>query len=338
MAGGTGSQTSASCPACQSPDTLPAFHAEDLALHAASGTFAYRRCSACGSVFADPQPDDRQLAEAYPSSYQNYQAQPSLLERAAAPLILHEVRRFMRHADTSGRLIELGAGNGRFLERLARCGWSGPVEGIEFEHEVAAATSARTGFQVRGGDLNEEVLPAESYDAIVMRHVIEHLRRPLDTLQMVFAALRPGGVLFIGTPDARALSARVFGRRWWGYEVPRHLVVFSEPALSAAIARVGFSRADRWWGFSPNMWSASLGLVLTERRSPAWLQRAATSLVNPITMAPFGLASAVEVASRRSTMLCLVARRPLVLDSGAPSLASPPPSEGSRAPSPGARA
>lgn len=324
-------QAGARCPACRSPDTLPAFHAEDLALHAATGTFAYRRCSACGSVFAAPQPDDRQLAEAYPSSYENYQAQPSLLERAAAPLILHEVRRFMRHADTRGRLIELGAGNGRFLERLARCGWSGPLEGIEFEHEVAAATSDRTGFQVRGGDLNEEVLPAESYDAIVMRHVIEHLRRPLDTLQMVFAALRPGGVLFIGTPDARALSARVFGRRWWGYEVPRHLVVFSEPALSAAIGRAGFTRADRWWGFSPNMWSASLGLVLAGRRSPGWLQRAATSLVNPITMAPFSLGSAVEVASGRSTMLCLVARRPPARSPGPTSESSPASSSGARA-------
>jgi hypothetical protein len=35
-----------------------------------------------------------------------------------------------------------------------------------------------------------------------------------------------------------------------------------------------------------------------------------TSPVNPITMAGFSLASGVEVAAGRSTMLCLVARRP----------------------------
>lgn len=323
---------SAPCPACQSPETEHAFDAEDLALHAASGTFSYRRCRACGSVFVDPQPDDRQLAEAYPRSYENYQAQASLLERVASPLILHEVRRFMRHADPAGRLIELGAGNGRFLERLQRCGWTGSIEGIEFAPDVAAATSARTGFQVRGGDLNDEVLPEETYDAIVMRHVIEHLRDPVRTLEMVFSALRPGGLLFIGTPDARALSARVFGRHWWGYEVPRHLVVFSAPALGAVIGRVGFVLADRWWGFSPHMWSASLGLLLSDRGSSPSLQRAATSLVNPITMAPFSVGSALEVASGRSTMLCLVARRPLPSSSGPPSDSSREAAASARAP------
>jgi SAM-dependent methyltransferase len=261
-------------------------------------------------VFAAPQPDDAVVAAAYPSAYENYQSKPSLFERVATPLTLPEVRRFMRHADRGGRLIELGAGNGRFLERLSRCGWTGPIEGVEFDQGAAAATSARTGFQVRRGDLNEEVLPARSYDAIVMRHVIEHLRRPTETLEMVFDALRPGGAMFIGTPDARALSAKAFGRPWWGYEVPRHLVVFSEPALRSIIERVGFRTVDRWSGFSPLMWSASLGLLLADRGAPPWLQRLATAPLNPATMAVFGLASALEVAAGRSTMLCLVARRP----------------------------
>jgi len=303
---------SASCPACHSLRTSHAFDARDLALHSSPDPFSYRKCNACGTVFAAPQPDDGQLAAAYPKSYENYQAKPSLLERLAAPLILGEVRRFMRHADSTGRLIELGAGNGRFLERLSHCGWTGPIEGIEFEPDVAAATSARTGFSVRAGDLNEEVLPEQAYDAIVMRHVIEHLRRPAETLEMTFRALRPGGVLFIGTPDARALSARVFGRHWWGYEVPRHLVVFSAPALSSVIEQAGFTPVDRWSGFSPHMWSASLGLVLADGHPPRRWHRAATSLLNPITMAVFAPASAAEVASGRSTMLSLVARRPAV--------------------------
>jgi SAM-dependent methyltransferase len=301
---------SARCPACQSSSTVHAFDAKDLALRAAPGTFSYRRCTACGTVFVAPQPDDRVLAEAYPKAYENYQADRSLFYRLATPLTLPEVRRFVRHADGSGRLIELGAGNGRFLERLRRCGWTGPLEGIEFDQEVAAATSARTGFEVRAGNLNTEVLPEQSYDAIVMRHVIEHLRRPEAILEMVFRALRPNGLLFIGTPDARALSARVFGRHWWGYEVPRHLVVFSSPALESLTERVGFTSIDRWWGFSPHMWSSSLGLLLADGRPPRRWHRIATSPVNPITMAGFSLASGVEVAAGRSTMLCLVARRP----------------------------
>jgi SAM-dependent methyltransferase len=304
------SSDSTRCPVCGSAGTAPAFAAEDLALRSVPGRFGYRRCGACGSVYAAPQPDERTLAAAYPSAYENYQTLPAVVERLASPLTLPEARRFIRHADAGGRLIELGAGNGRFLERLRRCGWWGPIEGVEFDQAAAAATSARTGFPVRCADLNEEILPEQAYEAIVMRHVIEHLRRPAAILEMVFAALRPGGLLFIGTPDARALSAKVFGRHWWGYEVPRHLVVFSDPALRSTVARAGFESVDRWSGFSPLMWSASLGLLLSDRQAPGWLRRVASSPANPLTMAAFGVASALEVAVGRSTMLCLVARRP----------------------------
>jgi SAM-dependent methyltransferase len=290
--------------------TVHAFCAPDLALRTVSGEFTYRRCVSCGSVFAAPQPNDASLAQAYSNSYGNYQTTTSLIERLAAPLTVPEVRRFLRRANSSGNLIELGAGNGRFLERLRRYGWTGPLQGMEFDEGVAAATTARTGIQVRAGNIEHEVLPEAVYDAIVMRHVIEHLRDPSATLAMVLRALRPGGVLLIGTPDARALCARVFGRYWWGYEVPRHLVIFSSTALGSLLRRVGFTIADRWSGFAPQMWSASLDLLLTAKPVNRWLQRFATSNANPITMAPFSLVAGCEVVAKRSTMVSIVAQRP----------------------------
>ncbi len=298
------------CPACGSPRTVRAFHARDLALRAVAGEFPYRRCRNCGSVFQAPQPTDAQLRRAYPSSYGHYRQAHALLERLAAPLTMPEVRRFMRHSDSSGHLIELGAGSGQFLERLKRCGWTGRMEAIELDESAAGALAQRMGIPVRAANLDREVLPAASYDAIVMRHVLEHVRRPADTLEMVYRALRPGGVLLVGTPDARALSARMFGRHWWGYEVPRHLVVFSSDALVSLLQRVGFEPLDRWSGFSPLMWTASLGLLLADRREPRWWHRMAGSPFNPVTAAAFGGAAAVEATLGRSTMLSVVARRP----------------------------
>jgi SAM-dependent methyltransferase len=298
------------CGACGSSSTADAFSASDLALGAVSGTFSYRRCLVCGSVFAAPQPPPAALEAAYASSYGNYRQASSKLERLLARLALPEARRVMRSADPSGELIELGCGNGRFLERLRDCGWSGRLQGLEFAAPVAAAASERTGLEISVGNLDDEVLAPSSYDAIIMRHVIEHVRRPLDVLRMVREALRPGGVLYVGTPDTRALCRRVFGRYWWGYEIPRHLVVFSSPALIAAIRRAGFEPIDRWSGFSPQMWGASLGLALAAHGAPAGLRRLGSSPANPVTMAVFSVASGVEVLLDRSTMLSVVARRP----------------------------
>lgn len=298
------------CPACRSPRTVHAFAARDLALRAVSGKFSYRRCRDCASVFQMPQLTDDALRAAYSRSYGNYRPPGSLLERLAAPFTAREVRRFMRHSDGRGHLIELGAGSGQFLERLRRCGWTGPLEAIELDAAAARATAERTGLTVRTANLEHVSLPESLYDVIVMRHVLEHLREPATTLQMVYRALRPSGVLFVGTPDARALSARVFRQHWWGYEVPRHIVVFSSAALISLLQEVGFEPLDRWSGFSPQMWSASSRLVLADQRMPHRWQRIATSPVNPVAATAFSVGAAIEVALGRSTMLNIVARRP----------------------------
>ncbi len=301
---------SCTCPVCCSPRTAWAFDAHDLALRALAGEFRYRTCRGCGSVFQVPQPTDAELRRAYPSSYAHYRRAHVLRERIAAPLTMPEARRFMRHSDNSGHLIELGAGSGQFLERLKRCGWTGRMEAIELDEPTAGALARRMGISVRAADLDRETLPTAAYDAIVMRHVLEHVRRPGDTLEMVYRALRPSGVLLIGTPDVRALSARIFGRHWWGYEVPRHLVVFSSTALVSLLRRIGFEPLDQWSGFSPQMWSASLGLLLADQRRPRGWHRIAGSPLNPVTAVAFGAGAAVEALSGRSTMLSVVARRP----------------------------
>ncbi len=297
------------CPACESTNTVHAFCGSDLALRAVPGEFAYRRCVSCRSVFAAPQPDDATLVQAYSSSYGNYRTTKSFVERLATPLTMREVRRFLRSADRDGSLIELGAGNGRFLERLRRYGWTGPLQGVELDEGVAAATAARTGIEVRSGNIEHEALPEEAYDAIVMRHVIEHLRRPAATLEMVLRALRPDGLLFVGTPDTEALCARVFGRYWSGYDVPRHLVIFSGHALEALLEKTGFEVIDRWSGFDPPVWSGSLDLLLIDRRLSRRWRRLMTSMANPITMAAFSVASTIEVVHGRSLMATVVARR-----------------------------
>jgi SAM-dependent methyltransferase len=298
------------CPACGSTATQHAFVGRDRSLHAVEGTFSYARCTRCRSVFADPQPDDTTLAAAYAASYGNYQSQPTLLERVGAPIARHEARRLVRHAGSGGRLLDLGCGTGRFLERLGDCAWPGERRGVEFDAEVARRTAARLNLDVRAGTVEDTHVEPGSLKAIVLRHVIEHVRDPVGQLTRLRDALEPGGLMYIGTPDARALAARIFGEHWWGYEIPRHLCVFSANALEHALRRCGYTVVDRWSGWSPQMWSASLGLRLDAAgRGDRASSRLLTHPASPIGLPLFGAASAAEVALGRSTMLSVVARR-----------------------------
>lgn len=296
------------CPACLRAEGAPGFSASDLSLRAVAGSFSYDRCAACGTVFAHPQPDAATLAQAYAGSYGNYRAEASLVERLAEPLARREAARVARRADPGSPLLDLGCGTGRFLERLQAVGWHGPLRGVEYAAEVADDASRRLGIPVAHGRAEEADLgPPGTLGVLVMRHVIEHLRSAGTVLDRARAALRPDGLLYVATPDTRALSAKAFGQWWWGYEVPRHLVVFSRDGLRALVRRHGYEVVDEWWSFAPQMWNASLGLRLAGR-DPARVQRF-TSLANPLVSGPAAVAGVAEVLARRSTMYGLLARR-----------------------------
>ena len=134
-----------------------------------------------------------------------------------------------------------------------------------------------------------------------MRHVLEHLPEPREALQRLRAVLAPGGTLYLGTPDARALSAKVFGRYWHGWDPPRHAVVFTSTGLRGLLEDTGFRVLDERWDFAPQMWSASLAYALTYGAKRPRAARGAT-LVNPFVGVPAGFGALAELATRRSTM------------------------------------
>ena len=296
------------CPACGSAPVSHAFSVGDCALRSVPGEFAYSRCDSCRSVFADPPPDPDTLAAAYGSGYGNYRSRRGTIERLAEPVLRREARRVVEAGPRDRPLVEIGCGTGRFLERLAASGWTGPISGVEYLPAVAADTGRRTGFAVSAGTAEEALLDGGPYGAIVLRHVIEHLREPHAVVARLSAALHSRGVLYIATPDATAWAARVFGRRWWGYEVPRHLVVFSSGALRGAVSRAGLRATDERWSFAPEMWNASLYLALDRGRGLRW-PRLLTSVADPLVTGPAFLAAAAEVAFGHSTMYSVIGRR-----------------------------
>lgn len=295
------------CPACGAGQIDDAFTGRDWALRAAQGTFTYRRCRSCGTAFADPQPTYQILDQAYASSYGNYQGDRSIVERLVEPLAKREATNLARHADTSRPLLEIGCGTGRFLERLRAIGWQGALRGVEQSADVARTSAQRTGLDIRPGTAEDADLGTGVNGTIVLRHVIEHVRDPGSTLERLREALLADGTLYLATPDTRALAARAFGRWWWGFEVPRHLVVFSSPGMRALLRRHEFEVLSESWSFSPQMWNASLYLALDRGRGRNW-PHSATHLVNPLVTGPAVVLGVAEVLARRSTMYSVVAR------------------------------
>src|SRR5581483_8997670 len=163
-----------------------------------------------------------------------------------------------------GTLLEVGCGNGAFLRFMSRLGWE--VWGIEPD-QVASRLAMQAGLNVIAQPLEAVSLDPESFDAITLNHVLEHLPNPAETLRVLATALRPGGTLVSISPNPRGLLVRVFGSAWRGLEPPRHFVLPGPRALRRALQPMGLD-AQTWTSWRSADWVIRQSAGLRWRGDP----------------------------------------------------------------------
>ncbi len=250
----------------------------DITFFNAGGDFRMARCEECHAGYLDPRPTPESIGRAYAQYYthsgghdlgarggivrrlrraladdyrrQRYGAKTGMPIPGGAALIRalagqrEVLDSYYRHLPkTKGRLFDFGCGNGAFL-RVARddLGWD--AEGNDFDPTAVAAVR-KAGFEAYEG--GEEVLAGLEgrYDAVTLSHVIEHVFDPAALMRAVMAVLKPGGMVFVETPNMDALGREVYGRHWRGLEAPRHLGIPSWTSMERLLADAGFERLSR---------------------------------------------------------------------------------------------
>ncbi len=190
------------------------------------------QCSACGLVLQNPQPLPDDLLAGYSDVVDvRYDEE----REGRIHTFGRSLSELEEHAAPGGRLLDVGAYLGVFVEVAQQRGWT--AEGIE-PSRWAAETAQSRDLPVRCGSL-EEVTCEASYDAVTMWDVIEHLADPVGSMRHICGLLKPGGVLAVSTMDVKAPIVRLLGRRWPWY-MQMHLYYFSQASLRKAVELAGF--------------------------------------------------------------------------------------------------
>lgn len=97
---------------------------------------------------------------------------------------------------------------------------------------------------MRQGDVSVLDLGREQFNVITMNHVIEHLHEPVATLRFCYQLLKPGGWLWIETPNLNSQDHARYRANWLHLDPPRHLVLFTRSSLQKALQEAGFRRIE----------------------------------------------------------------------------------------------
>lgn len=247
----------------------------DKVFFCAPGTWSLHGCQGCGTAYLDPRPTRATIHLAYHSYYTHQApANPAAenlhgvrrLQRMLAngyrnwrfgtrdfpdsrlgilvayllPGQKASLDRAMRHLPISGcgrRVLDVGFGNGRFLERARSAGWS--AWGVDPD-PIAVHNASKRGLAVRHGGIEAYADQPASFDVITMSHVIEHVYDPIDVLKQANTLLKPGGCLWLDTPNIESSGHSWFRRNWRGLEPPRHLTLFTWDSMLKALHEIGF--------------------------------------------------------------------------------------------------
>ena len=101
----------------------------------------------------------------------------------------------------------------RSSQAAIAAGWQG--SGCDFDPVTIRNALAR-GIDVREGGIEAWGDQFGAFDAVTISHVIEHVHDPRATLALAWKLLKPGGMIYVETPNLDALGHDIHGRNWRG--------------------------------------------------------------------------------------------------------------------------
>jgi SAM-dependent methyltransferase len=220
-------------------------------------------CVECGTVQQPLLPAGDELHELYRDMSDDAYLGEEAGRRATAGHLLDLIAAQVG----SGRLLDVGCGHGLLLDEARSRGYE--TVGLELSRSAASHAREELGLDVREAPV-EDFADEDGFDVVVLADVLEHLDDPVAAVDRCAGLLRPGGVLCVVTPDPSSATARIAGRRWWGF-VPAHACLLPRATLRELLAARGLvisTDVPLVRSFSARRWTSGLAERLGPARGP----------------------------------------------------------------------
>ncbi len=235
--------TYTSCPVCKNNQIEEIFSAKDYTV---SGEFfRILKCENCTLLFTQNVAEQNEIGKYYAS--ENYISH-SDTQVGFVNKLYHLIRKntlqskkYLIEKETgrsNGNMLDIGCGTGAFLHTMKSNGWK--ITGLEPDETARAKAKTLYGIEPQPSH-NILDLPSNSYNAITMWHVLEHVHQLHEYVEQLKNMLTDDGKIFIAVPNHTSYDAQHYGQFWAAYDVPRHLYHFSPVSIKQLVEQHGLT-------------------------------------------------------------------------------------------------
>lgn len=254
------------CPICDSTNSALFIDSVMDNIYFFPGKWPLAKCQECGTIYLRKRLRQSKVKDAYASYYTKDTKEGPLLYRrwiwfrnklvalsrptlAFLPFAALNILTFglLAKANSSLRglanmpppktILDIGYGDGSFLDYAKSLGHN--CYGIEFDQECVEIACAK-GIKDIGENTRSLNAYESFFDQITLSHSLEHMYNPREVIRDCYTALKPGGVIWVETPNATSQTLMIFGKHWRGLESPRHIFIPTWHALADMLTDYDF--------------------------------------------------------------------------------------------------
>jgi len=198
------------------------------------------RCKKCGVWMKHPSLSKEAIRAIYDENYYNSWAYSrenlELVRSVKRPLYL-SVLKEINPSSKPFKILDLGCAMGFSLEAAAELGLE--PHGIEISEFSGKIAMEKFGDAVKISDIKDTDLADNSFDAITMIDLFEHISDPIVILKKINRALKDQGLLAIVAPNSSSISSRIMGSRW-PHIKEEHIYYYSPATIKRTLNECGF--------------------------------------------------------------------------------------------------
>jgi len=217
------------CIVCEKNNSVPFITLTDRLTHNVQ-KFQLMKCE-CNFVYLNPRPDSQQISSYYQSS--NYDPHNTIdgvgwgkMYRFIQQVTMRWKYNKIVSMKRSGRVLDIGGGNGDFAVFMASKGWD-----VVLQDSISEVIDGKIDTNIESVKDLQILIEGKKFDVITLWHSLEHIHDVSELYCQINQLLTHDGILVIAVPNLSAPEKTFYGKKWAPFDAPRHLYHFQIESL-----------------------------------------------------------------------------------------------------------